>query len=159
MSSLQSRAFSALLKWIAAVTWSWVNTAWIWPLWSGLQTCITELHVKNYSVVGILWLLLNIKLMESCWCQPLNSLAKLKLLTTEKLGEGKKAGLLYLKNKQNIWLLLAKYYFKRNSQKLLLLGLMKLQHDRAWLGALLFKLQLGWTWVGRQVCLARYHIW
>jgi len=35
----------------------------------------------------------------------LNSLAKLKLLTTEKLGEGKKAGLLYLKNKQNIWLL------------------------------------------------------
>jgi len=61
----------------------------------------------------------------------LNSLAKLKLLTTEKLGEGKKAGLLYLKNKQNIWLLLAKYYFKRNSQKLVLLGLMKLQHDRA----------------------------
>lgn len=114
---------------------------------------------KLFCSRDFMWLLLNIKLMESCWCQPLNSLAKLKLLTTEKLGEGKKAGLLYLKNKQNIWLLLAKYYFKRNSQKLLLLGLMKLQHDRAWLGALLFKLQLGWTWVGRQVCLARYHIW
>lgn len=60
-----------------------------------------------------------------------NSLAKLKQLTTENLGEGKKAGFLYLKNKQNIWLLLTKCYFKRNSQKLVLVRPMKLQRDKA----------------------------